>query len=160
MAKRISDLSAIASDYRAILCDVWGVLHNGQSVYRQAERALMKYREQGGQVVLLTRRRKTKLGRLYGKTLMLGTRIVSDYFAVGDTPQFDSINFDFITPIKEDKTLLQFINHVESMPVAEWGFSKPNQIDAIDLDKLPAGTSGSTSNVHEISRGESACTAV
>ena len=54
MSRRISDLSAIASDYRAILCDVWGVLHNGQSVYRQAERALMKYREQGGQVVLLT----------------------------------------------------------------------------------------------------------
>jgi len=54
MSKRISGLSAIASDYRAILCDVWGVLHNGQSVYRQAEDALVRYRQGGGQVVLLT----------------------------------------------------------------------------------------------------------
>ena len=54
MSRRISGLSAIASDYRAILCDVWGVLHNGQSVYREAEQALIKYRENGGQVVLLT----------------------------------------------------------------------------------------------------------
>lgn len=54
MSKRISGLSAIAGDYRAILCDVWGVLHNGQSVYRRAEDALVRYREAGGQVVLLT----------------------------------------------------------------------------------------------------------
>lgn len=54
MSRRISGLSAIASDYRAILCDVWGVLHNGQSVYRDAEQALIRYRENGGQVVLLT----------------------------------------------------------------------------------------------------------
>ena len=54
MSKRISGLSAIASDYRAILCDVWGVLHNGRSVYRRAEEALLRYREAGGQVVLLT----------------------------------------------------------------------------------------------------------
>jgi HAD superfamily hydrolase (TIGR01459 family) len=54
MSRRISGLSAIASDYQAILCDVWGVLHNGQSVYRKAEQALIRYRQQGGQVVLLT----------------------------------------------------------------------------------------------------------
>ena len=54
MSIRISGLSAIASDYRAILCDVWGVLHNGQSVYRRAEQALIRHRQQGGQVVLLT----------------------------------------------------------------------------------------------------------
>ncbi|MEP1208203.1 MAG: TIGR01459 family HAD-type hydrolase [Rhizobiaceae bacterium] len=54
MSKRISGLSAIAAEYRAILCDVWGVLHNGQSVYRQAEDALIQYRQSGGQVVLLT----------------------------------------------------------------------------------------------------------
>ncbi|NKB52692.1 MAG: TIGR01459 family HAD-type hydrolase [Rhizobiaceae bacterium] len=54
MPKRISGLSAIAPNYRAILCDVWGVLHNGQSVYRQAEDALVQYRKAGGQVVLLT----------------------------------------------------------------------------------------------------------
>ena len=62
MTKRISGLSAIAADYRAILCDVWGVLHNGQSVYRQAEDALVRYREGGGQVVLLTNSPRRNLG--------------------------------------------------------------------------------------------------
>ncbi|MGI9366705.1 MAG: TIGR01459 family HAD-type hydrolase [Rhizobiaceae bacterium] len=54
MAQRISGLKDISDQYRAILCDVWGVLHNGQSVYRAAEDALMRYREAGGRVVLLT----------------------------------------------------------------------------------------------------------
>ena len=54
MAHRITGLKHIASQYRAILCDVWGVLHNGQAVYREAEDALVRYRESGGRVVLLT----------------------------------------------------------------------------------------------------------
>ena len=81
-----------------------------------------------GQVLLLTRRRKTALGRLYGKVLLLATRLVSDYFAHGDTPQYNSIQFDFKTPIKDDKTIMQFINHVESLPVADWGFSHPDHV--------------------------------
>ena len=54
MTTRIAGLSAAGSDYRAILCDVWGVLHNGVSVYRDAETALVNYRQNGGKVVLLT----------------------------------------------------------------------------------------------------------
>ena len=54
MTRRIPGLSAVASDYRAIFCDVWGVLHNGVAVYREAEDALIRYRKQGGRVVLLT----------------------------------------------------------------------------------------------------------
>ncbi|OUS32534.1 hypothetical protein A9Q99_00215 [Gammaproteobacteria bacterium 45_16_T64] len=86
-----------------------------------------------GQVILLTKRRKTAIGRLYGKSLLLATRIVSDYFADGDTPQFDTIKFDFKTPIKDDKTILQFMSHVEGLPVADWGFSKPNRIDSVQV---------------------------
>lgn len=51
---RISGLSDIAADYRGILCDVWGVLHNGQSVYAEAAHALEQYRAGGGIVVMLT----------------------------------------------------------------------------------------------------------
>lgn len=51
---RISGLSSIASAYRAVFCDVWGVLHNGQSVYADAADALAHYRASGGRVVLLT----------------------------------------------------------------------------------------------------------
>ncbi|WP_417685512.1 TIGR01459 family HAD-type hydrolase [Roseibium sp.] len=51
----IPGLSAIASDYKGILCDVWGVLHNGVAAFEQAHRALATYRERtGGKVVLIT----------------------------------------------------------------------------------------------------------
>jgi HAD superfamily hydrolase (TIGR01459 family) len=50
----IAGLSAIASSYRAILCDVWGVVHNGVHRFDPACEALARYREKGGVVLLLT----------------------------------------------------------------------------------------------------------
>lgn len=47
-------LCDLASDYDAILCDVWGVVRDGRSVIPEALDALVKYREQGGAVVLLS----------------------------------------------------------------------------------------------------------
>jgi HAD superfamily hydrolase (TIGR01459 family) len=40
--------------YSAILCDVWGVLHNGVDVYHEAATALQAYRGHGGRVILLS----------------------------------------------------------------------------------------------------------
>ncbi|MER2604537.1 MAG: TIGR01459 family HAD-type hydrolase [Siculibacillus sp.] len=51
---RISGLSALAGRYDAILCDVWGVLHNGVAAYPGAPEALKRWRESGGRVMLLT----------------------------------------------------------------------------------------------------------
>ncbi len=89
-----------------------------------------------GQVVLLTKRRKTRLGRWYGRVLLFLTKLVSDYFAHGDTPQFNTIKFDFKTPIRDDKTILQFIHHVESLPAADWGFSKPCRMNSKDQQSI------------------------
>lgn len=47
-------LSEIAARYDTIFCDVWGVIHNGRRAYDEACEALMKFREQGGTVVLIT----------------------------------------------------------------------------------------------------------
>lgn len=47
-------LSEIADRYDLVLCDVWGVIHNGRSAFAAAGQALVKYREQGGRVVLIT----------------------------------------------------------------------------------------------------------
>lgn len=47
-------LSAIADDYDAILCDVWGVIHNGRSAFDAACDALMTFRESGKPVCLIT----------------------------------------------------------------------------------------------------------
>ena len=47
-------LSEIARRYDAILCDVWGVVHNGQGAFTESCEALQRYRAQGGKVVLIT----------------------------------------------------------------------------------------------------------
>ena len=47
-------LAAIADNYDAILCDVWGVIHNGRRAFDQACEALVRFRERGGGVVLIT----------------------------------------------------------------------------------------------------------
>lgn len=49
-----SGLGALAPDYDVIFSDVWGVLHNGVQAWPTASDALMKFRERGGTVVLLS----------------------------------------------------------------------------------------------------------
>lgn len=52
--KILPGLRQVASHYDAILCDVWGVLHNGRKAFAAASEALVAYRAQGGRVVLVT----------------------------------------------------------------------------------------------------------
>jgi len=52
--RRIAGLSEIAADYRGLLCDVWGVLHNGVEAYGGAVDALCRFRDGGGRVILIT----------------------------------------------------------------------------------------------------------
>ena len=40
--------------YPAVLCDIWGVVHNGMNVFPDAVAALTEYRRAGGSVVLIT----------------------------------------------------------------------------------------------------------
>ena len=47
-------LAAIADRYDTILCDVWGVIHNGRAAFTEACEALVKFREGGGRVCLIT----------------------------------------------------------------------------------------------------------
>jgi HAD superfamily hydrolase (TIGR01459 family) len=53
-AQPIAGLGEIADRYDAILCDVWGVLHNGREAFRPASDALTAFRRRGGAVVLIT----------------------------------------------------------------------------------------------------------
>lgn len=50
----VSGLASVADRYDTILCDVWGVLHNGISAFPEAGDALARFREAGGTVVLIT----------------------------------------------------------------------------------------------------------
>lgn len=53
-AGALSGLSAIAGRYDVVLSDVWGVVHNGVAAYPSAVDALIKFRQEGGRVVLIT----------------------------------------------------------------------------------------------------------
>lgn len=50
----LSGLSDVAGAYDALVCDVWGVLHNGVHAFPPAVEALRKFRARHGKVVLLT----------------------------------------------------------------------------------------------------------
>src|SRR5437870_2586622 len=50
----IPKLSSLASAYDVLLCDVWGVVHNGLAASPHACDALMRVRAHGGLVVLIT----------------------------------------------------------------------------------------------------------
>ncbi len=50
----ISGLSQIASHHDALICDVWGVVHDGQRHHPAAADALHRFKEKHGPVVLLT----------------------------------------------------------------------------------------------------------
>ena len=52
--RQISGLSEISGRYDAVLCDIWGVLHNGVASFPPAADALSSFRAQGGAVVLIT----------------------------------------------------------------------------------------------------------
>ena len=54
MAAMIETLDEITGGYRAIFCDVWGVLHNGVRPFDGAVEALRRARDRGIGVVLIT----------------------------------------------------------------------------------------------------------
>ena len=45
-------------------------------------------------------------------------------FAKGDTEVFKTIKFRFNRPIKEDESIIKFIQHLEKQPTADWGFGE------------------------------------
>jgi HAD superfamily hydrolase (TIGR01459 family) len=50
----IPGLSAVADRYDVLLCDVWGVVHNGRMSFRAACEALVRFQETRGPVILIT----------------------------------------------------------------------------------------------------------
>jgi HAD superfamily hydrolase (TIGR01459 family) len=50
----VESLSALDADYRALLCDVWGVVHNGVSAFPEAIAALRAFRARRGKVLLIS----------------------------------------------------------------------------------------------------------
>jgi HAD superfamily hydrolase (TIGR01459 family) len=53
-ARHVRGLKELAGAYDVVLCDVWGVIHNGLVASPPAFEALMRFRERGGCVILIT----------------------------------------------------------------------------------------------------------
>lgn len=51
---KLIPLSGLAEQYDGLLCDIWGILHNGVAAFEDAVDALCKYRANGGAVILIT----------------------------------------------------------------------------------------------------------
>ena len=66
---RIRGLAEIAPGYRYILCDAWGVLHNGLTAYPAAAEALVEARAAGVTVFVLTNapRPKAEVVKQFGR---------------------------------------------------------------------------------------------
>lgn len=86
-----------------------------------------------GQTVLVTKRRAGLVGKLFNKGVLFATNVVGKYFAKGDTQIFKTIKFNFKTPLKADKSIIQFIKHVEAQRTVEWGTWEGDE-----LVKLPS----------------------
>jgi ribonucleotide monophosphatase NagD (HAD superfamily) len=54
MTRLIDGLACVASDYDVLLCDVWGVIHNGRESFPTACAALTRWRAERGPVLLIS----------------------------------------------------------------------------------------------------------
>ena len=54
MTRLIDGLSSLAGDYDVLLCDIWGVIHNGREAFPAACAALARWRAERGPVVLIS----------------------------------------------------------------------------------------------------------
>ena len=119
-----SGLSQIASDYDAILCDVWGVIHNGQDAFPAACDALVRFRSEVGPVVLISnapRPSEALHGQIAGvgvpaeawsafvtsgdaTRVLLADRAPGPAWAVGperDSTLYDGLGLDFVDAPKD-----------------------------------------------------------
>jgi HAD superfamily hydrolase (TIGR01459 family) len=54
LLEEIEKIDVILDRYDAVICDIWGVLHNGITVYQDAVAALRRAKAKGKHVILLT----------------------------------------------------------------------------------------------------------
>ena len=74
-----------------------------------------------GQTLLVTKARKGVLGWCINRVALFLTKIVGNYFAKGDTQVFQTIKWNFATPIKADRPIIDFIKHLNGQKLVSWG---------------------------------------
>jgi len=73
-----------------------------------------------GQTIVFTKYRKGIFGKLYNTFILFLTKLAGLYFAIGDTRIFQTIQFNFKTPISADRAVIFFIKHLEQQTLVNW----------------------------------------
>jgi HAD superfamily hydrolase (TIGR01459 family) len=125
VADFIERFEPLARDYDVVLCDVWGVVHNGLAAFPAACDALMRYRAGGGTAILITNapRPGEAVGRILDRLKVsreaydaiatsgdvtrgiVKTRLAERVFHLGperDLPIFAGLNVQFAPPETAD----------------------------------------------------------
>jgi len=96
-----------------------------------------------GQTILVTKRRSGLLGRLFNAAVLRVTEVVGNYFAKGDTQVFQTIRWNFRTPIGADRPIIEFVRHLEGQQAVAWGSwdgaVEDTAITPRDKVRLPCG---------------------
>ncbi len=126
--KLIDGLASIAERYDALLCDAWGVIHNGVDLFPDAADAMIRFRHNGGTLVILTNAPRpssiipAQLDRLglprdaYDAVVTSGDatraeierRLPAPAFRIGpakDDPLFEGMKIDF-APLESSKFII------------------------------------------------------
>lgn len=74
-----------------------------------------------GRTVVVTKKRPGVLGWITNRIALWISKQVGNYFAKGDTQVFQTIRFDIQTPVQPDRSILQFVKHIEGQPTCEVG---------------------------------------
>jgi phenylpropionate dioxygenase-like ring-hydroxylating dioxygenase large terminal subunit len=95
-----------------------------------------------GRTIAITKHRSGPLGWLFNRVVLFTTRLVGDYFAIGDTEVFRTIKFHFKTPVKPDQSVVDFMQHVDSQKALAWGdwepvVDNPSQLRAVPPSEGP-----------------------
>ncbi|MDR3477455.1 MAG: aromatic ring-hydroxylating dioxygenase subunit alpha [Gammaproteobacteria bacterium] len=83
-----------------------------------------------GQTIVFTRHRKGIMGYLANAFILFLTKLGGRYFAIGDTRVFQTIQFDFKTPITADRAVIFFIKHLEQQRVVNWHGRESKKIES------------------------------
>ncbi|TNE58424.1 MAG: TIGR01459 family HAD-type hydrolase [Alphaproteobacteria bacterium] len=112
----IHAFSEIEGRYKAVLCDIWGVIHNGKAPFGSAVSVLAKYRAQGGRVVMLSNSPRLS-GAIPAQFSEIG--VPNDFYDAivtsGDVTRVElqkrvGQKFFHIGPVKRDDSLLDGVD--------------------------------------------------
>jgi HAD superfamily hydrolase (TIGR01459 family) len=83
--KVVPGLSALAERYDLLLCDIWGVVHNGREAFPMACDALARFRAEGGEVILISNSPRPRAGVIAQlKGLGVPREAISEVVTSGD----------------------------------------------------------------------------